>query len=61
MFTKYIYKLVSNRDAVRMSTLDVLANFERDGVMHLELRTTPRVGPSMSGSSFPFPEQSANV
>ena len=45
MFTKYIYKLVSNEQAVKRSTLDVLQAFERDGVMYLELRTTPRSGP----------------
>ena len=45
MFTKYIYKLVSNEEAVRSSTFDVLKSFEQDGVMHLELRTTPRAGP----------------
>ncbi|KAH9909755.1 hypothetical protein F4778DRAFT_712559 [Xylariomycetidae sp. FL2044] len=48
MFTKYIYKLVSNQEAVRSSTLDVLKAFEEDGVMHLELRSTPRVGPDMT-------------
>lgn len=48
MFTKYIYRLIDNVEAVRSSTLDVLKSFEDDGVMHLELRTTPRVGPEMS-------------
>ncbi|KAH8883376.1 Metallo-dependent hydrolase [Thozetella sp. PMI_491] len=52
MFTKYIYKLVNNEEAVRVSTLDVLKNFEQDGVMHLELRTTPRVGPNMSKDQY---------
>jgi adenosine deaminase len=45
MVTKYIYKLMNNEEAVQSSTFDVLRSFEEDGVMHLELRTTPRVSP----------------
>ncbi|KIW03755.1 adenosine deaminase, variant [Verruconis gallopava] len=42
LFNTYIYRLVSDIPSIHESTLRVLADFEEDGVVYLELRTTPR-------------------
>jgi len=42
LFSQYIYHLVSDADAVRHTTLAVLRDFAADGVVYVELRTTPR-------------------
>lgn len=42
LFDRYIYQLVNTFSAVHMSTLAVLQKFADDGVVYLELRTTPR-------------------
>ena len=56
MFGTYIYKLVNNVEAVKLSTLDVLRSFEADGVMHLELRTTPRAFEATGAPMEPYLE-----
>ena len=38
----YIYDLITTLADIRLATLSVLSNFEKDGVVYLELRTTPR-------------------
>lgn len=48
LFSTYIYKLCSDIESIRYSTLAVLAEFEADGVIYLELRTTPRAIPDQS-------------
>lgn len=42
IFDKYIYSLVDNLDAVRFATKAVLEDFLDDGVVYVEMRTTPR-------------------
>ena len=42
LFSSYIYELCSTREAVIYSTNAVLNDFRDDGVVYLELRTTPR-------------------
>ncbi|KAL5627256.1 hypothetical protein BROUX41_003409 [Berkeleyomyces rouxiae] len=42
LFTSYIYGLLDDLVSVRISTDDVLRQFAADGVVYLELRTTPR-------------------
>jgi adenosine deaminase len=42
LFSSYIYKLCNDEESIRFSTLAVLNDFEDDGVVYLELRTTPR-------------------
>ncbi|KUI64612.1 Adenosine deaminase-like protein [Cytospora mali] len=45
LFSSYIYHLVNDLQAVRHTTLSVLNDFAQDGVVYLELRTTPRALP----------------
>ncbi|ROW14941.1 hypothetical protein VPNG_03361 [Cytospora leucostoma] len=45
LFSSYIYHLVNDLQALRHTTLSVLQDFARDGVVYLELRTTPRALP----------------
>ncbi|KAI9729385.1 MAG: hypothetical protein M1834_006909 [Cirrosporium novae-zelandiae] len=52
VFGQYIYKLVDNVEAVRYVTLDTLKNFEEDGVVYFEMRSTPRVGPEMTKDDY---------
>ncbi|KAK3399141.1 hypothetical protein B0T20DRAFT_192185 [Sordaria brevicollis] len=46
LFSSYIYHLVNDIWALRHTTLSVLRDFAADGVVYLELRTTPRTMPS---------------
>ncbi|CCC08328.1 hypothetical protein SMACR_01875 [Sordaria macrospora] len=45
LFSSYIYHLVNDIWALRHTTLSVLSDFAADGVVYLELRTTPRAMP----------------
>ncbi|KAF2762600.1 Metallo-dependent hydrolase, partial [Pseudovirgaria hyperparasitica] len=45
LFSSYIYTLCSDRSSIEYSTKAVLDEFEADGVVYLELRTTPRAIP----------------
>ncbi|KAI0799217.1 Metallo-dependent hydrolase [Xylaria sp. FL0064] len=42
LFSSYIYRLVDDADSLRYSTMAVIEDFANDGVVYLELRTTPR-------------------
>lgn len=42
LFSSYIYKLCNDVESIEYSTMSVLKDFENDGVVYLELRTTPR-------------------
>lgn len=42
IFSSYIYQLCNDVSSVQFSTAAVLRDFEDDGVVYLELRTTPR-------------------
>ncbi|PSS00915.1 hypothetical protein BD289DRAFT_464932 [Coniella lustricola] len=46
LFSSYIYHLVNDREALEHTTLSVLRDFAADGVVYLELRTTPRALPA---------------
>ena len=48
LFSKYIYELCSTPASIKYSTNAVLNDFVEDGVVYLELRTTPRSSSSMS-------------
>lgn len=45
LFSSYIYRLCSDQNSIEYSTKAVLDDFEADGVIYLELRTTPRAIP----------------
>jgi adenosine deaminase len=42
LFSSYIYRLCNDIESIKYTTLNVLKDFENDGVVYLELRTTPR-------------------
>lgn len=42
MFDQYIYRLITAEEDIRCTTRSVLRDFAADGVVYLELRTTPR-------------------
>ncbi|KAI9733161.1 MAG: hypothetical protein M1818_007279 [Claussenomyces sp. TS43310] len=46
LFSRYIYNLCNDRDSIVYCTNAVLQDFQDDGVVYLELRTTPRAIPS---------------
>lgn len=46
LFSSYIYHLVNDLAALQHTTLSVLRDFAADGVVYLELRTTPRALPA---------------
>lgn len=46
LFSSYIYHLINDVPSLVHSTLSVLSSFAQDGVVYLELRTTPRAMPS---------------
>jgi adenosine deaminase len=46
LFSKYIYALCNDAPSIIYSTNSVLQSFQEDGVIYLELRTTPRAIPS---------------
>lgn len=43
LFSKYIYELCNDAESISYSTKSVLQDFQDDGVVYLELRTTPRL------------------
>lgn len=48
LFTTYTYALLRTRESVLYATNAVLTDFKNDGVVYLELRTTPRASEVMS-------------
>ncbi|KAL7789116.1 Metallo-dependent hydrolase [Trichoderma ceciliae] len=48
LFSKYIYALLTDEASIRHAAISVLQSFLRDGVVYLELRTTPRPTPLLS-------------
>ncbi|CAF9936706.1 hypothetical protein IMSHALPRED_010869 [Imshaugia aleurites] len=52
LFSKYIYELCSTPASIIYSTNAVLRDFKEDGVVYLELRTTPRSSSSMSKDDY---------
>ena len=42
LFSNYIYRLCNDVASIKYATTTVLQEFDRDGVVYLELRTTPR-------------------
>lgn len=56
LFSSYIYHLVNDLPSLKQTTLSVLESFAADGVVYLELRTTPRALPRSSLSKADYVE-----
>jgi len=56
LFSSYIYHLVDSSWALRYTTISVLRDFAADGVVYLELRTTPRAMPKAGLSKSQYVE-----
>ena len=52
IFSKYIYELCSTPASIVYSTNAVLQDFKDDGVVYLELRTTPRSSANLSKDDY---------
>ena len=52
LFSSYTYALISTPETVTWSTHSVLHDFYADGVVYLELRTTPRCASSFSKGEY---------
>ncbi|OAA41019.1 Adenosine/AMP deaminase [Metarhizium rileyi] len=52
LFSSYIYNLLTDEESIRYSLNSVLQDFLDDGVVYLELRTTPRCTTDMSAESY---------
>ena len=52
IFSQYIYELCSTPASILYSTNAVLQDFKNDGVVYLELRTTPRSSPIISKDEY---------
>ena len=52
LFSSYIYALIATRETIIWSTNTVLHDFWADGVVYLELRTTPRSSTSVSKAEY---------
>ena len=52
VFSQYIYELCSTPNSIIYSTNAVLQDFKDDGVVYLELRTTPRSSASISKDDY---------
>ena len=52
LFGKYIYNLLTDEESVRFTTESVLKDFLDDGVVYLELRTTPRATGVLSAEEY---------
>ncbi|KAL7808579.1 hypothetical protein V8C26DRAFT_438677 [Trichoderma gracile] len=52
LFSKYIYALLTDKPSLRHATSSVLQSFLQDGVVYLELRTTPRSTPHLSAEQY---------
>ncbi|KAK1254164.1 hypothetical protein MKX08_008159 [Trichoderma sp. CBMAI-0020] len=52
LFSKYIYAFLTDGPSIRHATAAVLQSFLQDGVVYLELRTTPRPTPFLSAAQY---------
>ncbi|XWW98049.1 hypothetical protein V2A60_006045 [Cordyceps javanica] len=52
LFSKYIYNLLVDEASIREATTAVLQGFHDDGVVYLELRTTPRATAHLSAEAY---------
>ncbi|KAF1847218.1 Metallo-dependent hydrolase [Cucurbitaria berberidis CBS 394.84] len=61
LFSSYIYKLCSDLPSIEYSTKAVLEEFQSDGVVYTELRTTPRAMPETGVTKQNYVETILNI
>lgn len=61
LFSSYIYHMVDTAWALTYTTISVLRDFAADGVVYLELRTTPRAMPKAGLSKSQYVETILNA
>ncbi|KAI8628566.1 Metallo-dependent hydrolase [Xylariaceae sp. FL1651] len=61
LFSSYIYQLVNDVDSLRYSTMSVVKEFADDGVVYLELRSTPRAIPTEGLDKAAYVDEILNV
>lgn len=52
LFSSYIYNLITDEESIRYAVNSVLQGFLDDGIVYLELRTTPRSTINMSAETY---------
>lgn len=52
LFSSYIYNLITDEESIRYAINSVLKDFLADGVVYLELRTTPRATSNISAETY---------
>ncbi|KAG5928545.1 hypothetical protein E4U42_000462 [Claviceps africana] len=52
LFSSYIYNLLTDKESIEYATRSVLEDFLADGVVYLELRTTPRATGDMTAEAY---------
>ncbi|OAQ66731.1 SNF7 family protein [Pochonia chlamydosporia 170] len=52
LFSSYIYNLITDEESIRYAVNSVLQGFLDDGIVYLELRTTPRSTTNMSAETY---------
>lgn len=52
LFSSYIYHLLTDKKSIQYATRSVLEDFLADGVVYLELRTTPRATSDISADIY---------
>ncbi|GJN82431.1 hypothetical protein PLIIFM63780_005971 [Purpureocillium lilacinum] len=52
LFSSYIYNLLTDEESIRHAVTSVLDDFLADGVVYLELRTTPRATARLSAEAY---------
>ncbi|KAH9878005.1 hypothetical protein J1614_003222 [Plenodomus biglobosus] len=61
LFSSYIYKLCNDLPSIEFSTKAVLRDFQADGVVYLELRTTPRAMPGAGVTKDTYVKSVSNI
>ncbi|KAG5979504.1 hypothetical protein E4U55_005094 [Claviceps digitariae] len=52
LFSSYIYNLLTDKESIQYATRSVLEDFLADGVVYLELRTTPRATKEVAADTY---------
>ncbi|KAF2851345.1 Metallo-dependent hydrolase [Plenodomus tracheiphilus IPT5] len=61
LFSSYIYKLCNDLPSIEFSTKAVIQDFQADGVVYVELRTTPRAMPGTGVTKDTYVKTVSNI